>query len=46
MIVVFTLGCKVNKYESEFIIEKLNKMGYETSENYSGQTIILSILAQ
>ena len=33
MIVVFTLGCKVNKYESEFIIEKLNKMGYETSEN-------------
>ncbi len=33
MIVVFTLGCKVNKYESEYIIEHLNKLGYETSEN-------------
>lgn len=30
--VVFTLGCKVNSYESESLISGLKEKGYETSE--------------
>ncbi len=29
---VMTLGCKVNKYESDALIYKLNKLGFETSD--------------
>jgi len=31
--VVFTLGCKVNKYESDSLSRSLQKMGYEISSN-------------
>ena len=30
---VFTLGCKVNRYESDVIINKLIERGYEVTEN-------------
>ncbi|MBR6737502.1 MAG: tRNA (N(6)-L-threonylcarbamoyladenosine(37)-C(2))-methylthiotransferase MtaB [Clostridia bacterium] len=30
--VVFTLGCKVNSYESQSLIRLFSKLGYETSE--------------
>jgi len=31
--VVFTLGCKVNKYESDSLVRSLKEMGYTVSEN-------------
>ena len=31
--VVFTLGCKVNKYESDSLLHSLKEKGYEVSEN-------------
>lgn len=30
---VFTLGCKVNRYESDVIINKLIERGYEVTES-------------
>ena len=30
---VFTLGCKVNRYESDVIINKLIERGFEVTEN-------------
>ena len=30
--VVFTLGCKVNRYESDYITQELSKKGYEVSD--------------
>lgn len=29
---IYTLGCKVNMYESEFVIDKLKKEGYEIAD--------------
>ncbi len=30
--VVFTLGCKVNRYESDFLAQELEKIGYEVTD--------------
>ena len=30
---VFTLGCKVNRYESDVMIEKLSRCGYEVTDS-------------
>ncbi len=32
-ICVMTLGCKVNKYESDSLINRLNELGFQTSDN-------------
>ena len=29
---IYTLGCKVNMYESEFVMNELKKKGYEISD--------------
>ena len=33
--VVFTLGCKVNRYESDYISQELTNKGYEVSDSLS-----------
>ena len=33
--VVFTLGCKVNRFESDYIAQELTKKGYEVSDTLS-----------
>ena len=40
-ICVMTLGCKVNKYESDALIENLDLRGYETTDKLESADIYI-----
>ena len=38
---IFTLGCKVNQYESQAMLERLENSGFEYSKSYTDADIVI-----
>ena len=38
---ISTFGCKVNQYESQIILELFLKSGYEKTENFKDEDIVI-----